>query len=230
MKRSAKILLGMIAAAAVWAMPLQGQSEGEENTKINSNLGLVINAPLGAASNIIHGGWGIDTGVGYNFNRRSAVIPEFMWNRVYANADQLQPLLLAVAQGAGGLKGTTDLVVLSGNYRFELRGRLMGAYVIGGGGWYHLSSNLSRTVTTGSSITCAPVWLWWGFTCSSGVVTSNQTLASTSRSSWGANAGAGFTVRVGDAPYRLYFESRYHYVPHQNLNTEFVQVTIGIRY
>jgi outer membrane protein with beta-barrel domain len=230
MKYSAKILLGIIVIAAAWARPLAAQNEPEENTKINSNLGLVINVPLGSTADIIHTGWGIDTGVGYNFNRRNAVIPEFMWNRVYANTDQLQPLLLAVAQGAGGLKGTTDLVVLSGNYRFELRGKLLGAYLIGGGGWYHLSSNLSRTVTSGTATTCTPVWLWWGFTCSSGVVTTNQTIASASASAWGGNVGAGFTVRVGDAPYRLYFESRYHYVPHQDLHTSFMQVTLGIRY
>ena len=232
MKRSAKIFWVMLAVVTLCARPLyaQQQEEGEENTKINSNLGLVINQPLGATSNVVHGGWGIDTGVGYNFNRRNAVIPEFMWNRVYANTDELQPLLLAVAQGAGGLKGTTDLVVLSGNYRFELRGKQLGVYLIAGGGWYHLSSNLSRTVTSGTATTCTSAWLWWGFTCSSGVVTSNQTIAQASRSDWGANAGVGFTTRVGEAPYRLYFESRFHYVPDRNVNAEFVQVTIGIRY
>lgn len=229
MKPNARILWSLFLIIAGVA-PLHAQNEPEENTKINSNLGLVISQPLGSTSNIVHGGWGIDTGVGYNFNRRNAIVPEFMWNRVFANADELAPLALAVAQGAGGLKATTDVIVLSGNYRYELRGRLLGAYIIGGGGWYHLSSNLSQTVTSGTATTCTPQWLWWGFTCSSGLVTSNQTLASASRSAWGANAGAGFTVRVGDAPYRLYFESRYHFVPHQNLNTEFVQITIGIRY
>jgi len=230
MKCSAKIFFVTMFLAAVGASPLLAQEEADDNARINSNLGVVINQPLGSTSNIIKGGWGIDTGVGYNFNRRSAIIPEFMWNRVYADADLLQPLLVAVAQGAGGLKGTTDLLVLSGNYRFELRGKLLGAYLIAGGGWYHLSSNLSQTVTSGTSTTCTPVWLWWGFTCSSGVVTSNQTLAQSSRSAWGANLGAGFTTRVGEAPYRLYYEARYHYVPGTHINAEFVQVTIGIRY
>ncbi len=227
--KSAPIVISMIVIAVVFAGPLFAQNEPEENTKINSNLGLVVNVPLGSTSDIIHTGWGVDTGVGYNFDRRNAVIPEFMWNRVFANTDQLQPLL-AFAQGAGGLKGTTDLIVLSGNYRFELRGRLLGAYLIAGGGWYHLSSNLSRTVTSGTSVTCTPVWLWWGFTCTSGVVTSNQTIASASASAWGGNAGIGTTVRVGEAPYRLYFESRVHYVPNRHMNTKFVQVTMGIRY
>jgi hypothetical protein len=152
-----------------------------------------------------------------------------MWNRVYANTSQLAPLR-AVLQGAGGLDGSTDLFVISGNYRFELRGKLLGAYLIGGPGWYHRSSNLSREVTSGTATTCTSAWPWWGFTCSNGTVTANQTIASSGASSWGANAGIGGTVRVGDAPYRLYVESRYHWANGENINIRFVQVTLGVRY
>jgi len=187
---------------------------------------LVINAPVSSTSDIVSTGWGIDLGVGNNFNRRNAFIGEFMWNRVYANSGELAPLL----QGAGNLDGDSDLFVISGNYRYELRGKLLGTYLIGGGGWYHRANNLSREITTGAGISCNPTWLWWGFSCSSGAVTANQTLASSSASSWGFNAGIGSTVRVGDAPYRLYFESRYHYAPAQPVNIHFVQVTLGVRY
>jgi hypothetical protein len=37
-------------------------------------------------------------------------------------------------------------------------------------------------------------------------------------------------VRVGEAPYRLYFESRYHYAPNANIKIRFLTVTVGIRY
>jgi hypothetical protein len=230
MKRSRKILLGITLIAAIGLRPLHAQEEaGDDDPKINSNLGVVVGVPLADTAQAVNGGWGFTAGVGYNFNRRNAFVGEFMWNRLTPNTDQLQPLR-AVLQGAGNLSATTDLFVLSANYKYELRGKVFGGYAIGGGGWYHRSSNLSRTVTSGTATTCTPVWLWWGFTCTSGTVTSSETLASSSASAWGVNLGVGFTVRVGEAPYRLYFESRYHYIPHNDINTQFVAVTVGIRY
>jgi hypothetical protein len=44
------------------------------------------------------------------------------------------------------------------------------------------------------------------------------------------NAGVGLTVRVGEGPYRLYTEARYHYAPTKDVTTQFIAVTVGIRY
>jgi hypothetical protein len=46
----------------------------------------------------------------------------------------------------------------------------------------------------------------------------------------GGNAGGGFTFRVGDAPYRIYTEARYHYAPTAHVNSQFVTVTTGVRF
>jgi hypothetical protein len=62
------------------------------------------------------------------------------------------------------------------------------------------------------------------------LVTADQTLRSSSSSAFGANGGIGFTVRVGDAPWRVYVESRYHYAPTHRINTQLVITTVGIRY
>jgi hypothetical protein len=234
MQRGANIVLGITVIVATWLAPLHAQTgayteEGDDNPKINSNLGVPVIVPVSTTADVANTGAGISAGVGGNFNRRNAFVGELLWSRVFPNSDQLAPLR-AVLQGAGGLDGTTDLFVISGNYRFELRGKLLGTYLIGGPGWYHRNSSLTRTVTTGTATTCTPVWFWWGFTCSNGVVTANQTLASSGASSWGVNGGAGVTVRVGEAPYRLYFESRYHYAPSTNIKMQFIVVTVGIRY
>jgi hypothetical protein len=232
MKCVKNVVLGVALLMAAWLQPLHAQDSSEEEEEehlINSNLGFVINVPVSSTSNIVHTGWGTDLGVGYNFDRRNAFIGEFMWNRVYANSSQLAPLS-AVLTSPGTLNGTTDLFVISGNYRYELRGRLLGAYLIGGGGWYHRSNNLSQQITTTAGLTCNPTWLWWGFSCTGGTVNSNQALSGSDASAWGFNAGIGATVRVGDAPYRLYFESRYHYAPTSPVNIHFVQVTMGVRY
>jgi hypothetical protein len=85
-------------------------------------------------------------------------------------------------------------------------------------------------VVTGTTIACTPEWVFWGFVCSSGVVSSDQTLASTSSAAPGFNAGMGFTIKVGEPRYRLYFEARYHYAATTPANTQLIPITFGIRF
>lgn len=198
--------------------------------EINSNLAMVLNTPVGSTSEVVGTGWGAVGGIGYSINERNAVIGEFMWNRMYPSGSVLQPLQTAAASPSGSLNGNSNLYALTGNYRYELRGRMLGTYLIGGGGWYFRKNWLSREISAGTGTVCTPAWLWWGFTCTSGIVTANQTLATSTTDAWGVNAGIGVTVRVGEAPYRLYTEARYHYVPTKNLSTQFIAVTVGIRY
>ncbi len=196
---------------------------------INSNLAMVLNMPVGSTSEVAGTGWGAVGGVGYNINERNAVIGEFMWNRMYPSGSVLQPLQTA-SLPSDKLNGNSNLYALTGNYRYELRGRMLGTYLIGGGGWYFRKNWLSREITSGTGTVCTPAWLWWGFTCTSGTVTADQRLATSTTDAWGVNAGIGITVRVGEAPYRLYTEARYHYAPTKNLGTQFIAVTVGIRY
>lgn len=197
--------------------------------KINSNLAMVLNLPVGSTSEVAGTGWGAVGGVGYNINERNAVIGEFMWNRMYPSGSVLQPLQTA-SLPSDKLNGNSNLYALTGNYRYELRGRMLGTYLIGGGGWYFRKNWLSREITSGTGTVCTPAWLWWGFTCTSGTVTADQRLATSTTDAWGVNAGIGITLRVGEAPYRLYTEARYHYAPTKNLGTQFIAVTVGIRY
>lgn len=198
------------------------QDESDDNRKSNGNLGLPLSVPLNPMGQFAQVGTGVIYGAGYNFTRRHAVIGEFMWDWLHPSTNNLT--------GVANLSGHSNLYALTGNYRFELRGKSLGTYLIAGGGWYMRHSSLTTTVVTGNSIACMPVWLWWGATCSSGLVTANQTLKSSSSSAFGANGGIGFTVRVGDAPWRVYVESRYHYAPTRHINTQLIVTTVGIRY
>jgi len=204
------------------------QDDSDDDPRANTNLGMAISAPLNPAGRFVDAGVGINVGAGYNFTRRHAVIGEFMWNGLLTNKGALAPLRVALQNP--NLDGSGHLFAFTGNYRFELRGRALGTYLIGGGGWYFRTAHLSQTIATGSGITCTPAWLWWGFSCESGTVTADQTVASSTTHALGVNAGIGFTARVGDAPYRMYVESRYHYVPSRGINTQLVVVTVGIRY
>jgi len=199
----------------------------ESYEKINSHIGAIVSFPLSPTSQYVNTGWGVSAGAGYNFNAHHAFIGEFMWNRLYATDRALQPL----RQAAGtDLDGKSNLYVVTGNYRYEWEGRVYGAYLIGGAGLYYRTTNPSKLIITGSGIPCEPAWMWWGFSCSSGTVTPGQSLASVGSNSFGGNGGAGFTMRVGEEPWRLYVESRYHYAPNKSVSTQLVTITVGIRY
>jgi hypothetical protein len=207
---------------------IYAQDEGDDDPQGNVNLGLPISAPLNPTSRVASIGVGATMGAGYNFTRRHAFVGEFMWNHLAISNGALASIRTAFQNP--GINAGGNLVALTGNYRFELRNALHGIYFIGGGGYYFRNSHLSQKVTTGSSITCTPTWLWFGFACESGSVTADQTLGSSSSHSLGVNGGFGFTTRVGEAPYRIYVESRYHYAPGRGVSTQLVAVTVGIRY
>jgi hypothetical protein len=177
------------------------QDDSDDNPKVNTNLGMPISAPLNPAGRFVNLGLGLNVGAGYNFTRRHAVIGEFTWNNLFTNNGALAPIRVALQNP--DISGSGNLFAFTGNYRFELKGKTLGTYLIGGGGWYFRTANLSQKVTTASGIACTPVWVWWGFSCQSGTVTADQTIASSTSRAFGVNAGIGFTARVGDAPHRI---------------------------
>src|ERR1700756_5555972 len=68
------------------------QEECGDECRANTNLAMVINAPVSSSAKVVGTGWGIVGGAGYNFNKRNAIVSEFMWNRVYPTFGALQPL------------------------------------------------------------------------------------------------------------------------------------------
>lgn len=206
----------------------QDRADNDDDPSFSSSIGLSLSAPLSPISHYVSAGLGTDYSAGYNFDRRNAVIGEFMWNHLYASGSALQPLRDALR--ATNVNAYGNLYAFTADYKFEMRGSLRGVYVIGGGGWYHRTASVTTQIPLSGPIICQPVWLWWGYTCSSGVVNTSQTVAGSSSSAFGANGGIGFTVRVGDAPYRFYVETRYHYAPTRNITTQLLAISVGFRY
>jgi hypothetical protein len=60
-------------------------------------------------------------------------------------------------------------------------------------------------------------------------VITNMTVANSGLNAFGVNGGIGFTIRVGDAPYRIYVETRYHYAPTRDISTQLLAFTFGLR-
>ena len=205
-----------------------GQDEGDDDPRGNVHLGTTIGAPLNPTARFVNIGWGLVSGAGYNFTRSHAVVGEFMWTKLFPSDFALDPIRLAMQNP--NISASSNLYAMTGNYRYELRGRTLGTYLIAGGGWYDRTARLSQKITTGNAVACTPTWLWFGFSCTSGTVTAGQTIGSSASHTIGVNAGIGFTARVSEAPYRAYVESRYHYAPTKNISTQLITISVGIRY
>jgi hypothetical protein len=226
---SAVALLSVVTYSAnAQAAPTFSERDTEDNPIGNVHLGTPIVIPVGDTAKAVHLGFGLNVGGGYNFTREHGLVGEFLWNNLLPTNEAQAKVRTALNDPTLNL--SVRLFNLTGNYRYELRGKHLGAYFLGGGGLYYRHTHLSREETTGNSIECTPAWIWWGFSCTSGTVTENQTVGSWSATAPGYNGGIGFTFRVGDPPYRFYTESRYHYAPNKRINTQLIDITFGIRY
>lgn len=193
MRHSAANFFATMLIVLVYCTPLHAQDESD---KINANLGGSMTVPVSSQFTSI--GWGTVAGAGYNFSEHHSIVGEFMFNRLYLTDQSIQ--------AASAVDGHTDVYSITGNYRYELRGKTFGTYFIGGGGWYYRTTSFNMPLSTTSA------------------------LATSNSSAFGGNGGIGFTVKVGEPSYRFYVEARYHYAPHKNATTEFVPITVGIRY
>ncbi len=201
---------------------------GNDNPRATTSLGMPLNVPLSPIAQHVSWGWGLSAGAGYNFTRRHALVGDFLWNWLYPTNQTLRPIQIALQTNK--VSGHGNLFAFTGGYKLELRGRALGTYFIAGGGWYYRTASLSRPVPDGTSIGCIPAWVYWGYTCSSGLIVSNLTEVHSNASALGVNGGVGLTFRVSEAPYRMYVESRYHFAPTKNITTQMLIVSWGIRY
>ena len=204
------------------------EEPGNDDPSVTSSLGIPLSAPLSPTSQHVSFAAGISAAVGYNFNRRNALIGEFMWNGLFSTNSTLIPIRAAL--GTTSVSGHGNVYAFTGNYRLEIRGNKFGIYFIGGPGWYYRTVWLSKPVPTGTAISCDPAWRWWGYDCTAGLVVTNLTQVHGDVGALGVNGGVGFTIRVGEAPYRMFVESRYHFAPTGSISTKLLVVTAGIRY
>lgn len=226
---AARIAAGALIGIPIWIFPLKAQdSTSPHFERLTSNAAFNVSVPVSQAATFASAGWGFTYGAGYNFNRHQAIVGEIMWNSLYPSNAALAPIRAALQDNS--INGHGNLVAVTANYRLQFAGKVHGTYLMAGGGMYYRQASLSRSITVGESVTCNPAWLWWGFTCTSGNVTSNQTLASSSSTVLGGSVAIGYTVAISDSGYKFYVESRYDYAPNKHVATQFVPIAIGIRF
>jgi hypothetical protein len=207
--------------------------------------------PVGGSHNYLAPSYNIQAGAGRNFNKTFGVQVEFDWaNFGFQTATLNNLLAIYNSLGATDQNGN-PLSQLGGNshiWSFTLdpimnfySSDTWGAYVIGGGGFYHKTANFT-VPTIGSA--CDPFFGCFQFQA-------NQTIDKYTSNAFGVNGGLGMTYKFSRfAGERFFVEARYVYTfnsarpfslgnaqgggfnvfPQNSAKTGFIPVTFGIRF
>src|SRR5690349_15055389 len=116
------LLTGFLISVPLFASALA--QDFDRDSKANTNIGFPLTVPVGSTSNFTHIGTGVTVGGGYNFDHHNAFVGEFLWTWLYPTEESLDPLRPFTA--TGNLNGHSNLFVITGNYRYEVRGQRFG--------------------------------------------------------------------------------------------------------
>jgi len=244
---SKKALIGICALVLLWTIPGRAQDTGDaqsgqtrtpnaDNSPFNFHIGGGFGVPLGSTARFAGLSGTFQVGAGPNLSKHSSLVGEFMWQGLPANRSVLAQLINALCppavnpQTCSSLNTSASLDALTANYMYHRSGKRYGFYVIGGGGWYYRRAELKNATVVPGTV-CAPVWDWWGYACTNGLVSTNNVLASNGVSSGGVNGGVGITINLTESGFKFYMEARYHYSPQGGrVSTQTLPVTFGFRW
>jgi len=200
------ILLGALVSA-----------HAQDYSKFNFVIGGGPGFPLGDMSSFADTGGHFLVGGGFNFNKIFGLDTEFMWHDLPINSATRQ-LLQTPGATARQYSVTVNPIV---HLPFASK---LGAYVIGGIGWYHRSG---ETTTPGTGVVCDPYWSWW-YGCAIGSV--DFVTGSRSADAFGGNIGGGLTFRLGESHAKIFTEVRYHHAGYDRVSTNLLPLSFGIRW
>ncbi|MGD0829636.1 MAG: hypothetical protein ABR907_01750 [Terracidiphilus sp.] len=196
-----------------------GQSGGRHIAShgLAFELGAGFNAPIGNDTPYITFGGNFTGGAGLRFSKHLSLLGEFQFID-----DKLPGAFVAAG---GGQSGDAHIISVTADPVFELfPKRTYDAYLTGGGGYYHKSTNFNTQE-------CCD---FYGYPV-------NVTTNSFSSDQLGGNFGFGFSRRVGgvygDGTMKLFAEARYLYIDTPSITqtnglgkTELIPVTFGVRF
>jgi hypothetical protein len=204
-------------------------------SRLTFEAGGGFNAPIGNDKPYITWGGNVTLGGGLRFNKRISALLEYQYID-----DKLPGAFIAAENNACQADpncGGAGIVITAGNAHINsitaspvidlFPKRSNGAYVVGGFGFYHKSTNFQAPELT--------------FDEFGDEFTQNVTATSFTSNQWGGNLGLGIYHRVGgmygEGHTQLFAESRYTYIhtpPLSQTNglgtTELVPVTLGVRF
>src|SRR3954470_13448086 len=133
----------------ILVVPVRAQSyKSGSFSRLNSNAAFTVTAPLGTMASYTTSEWGFVYGVGYNISKRHSVLGEVMWNGLSPTIEALAPIRAALQNN--DINGHGNLAALTANYRLQFEGKVVGTYLIAGGGVYYRQVSLSQHVVVGA--------------------------------------------------------------------------------
>jgi hypothetical protein len=194
--------------AAVVVLVAAGSASAQDR-KVGFNFGGGVTFPVSGLNDAFDTGWNGTFGVTFNVNEMIGFQTEYMYHRLGG-----PERFIEVFPGPGGGTGTQQLIESNHqvhNLGFNLvvtptaaSDSVVGAYFLGGGGWYHRLIQLTSPSVGYASI-CDPYWL----ICYPTLVEVDRIIGDRSTDNFGINLGAGITFGT-DA--KFYVETRYTYV------------------
>jgi hypothetical protein len=218
-----KIMLSLVMMGLLLVVPAMAQDHSKFD-KFTFSAGAGVTAPLNPTAHYTGVSGNFVVGAGYKLSPKSSINGEFMWSGLPGDVFTVQPTLMPELK--------SNVYFLGANYRYQIdriRGSAFGVYAIGGGGWYDRYMSLVKNASASAVGTpCLPIYTWWDYTCSGGVVVSD-TIARKGNHAGGINAGFGITFSLGHS-FKFFTEARYHYAFNSNVATTIMPVTLGIRF
>jgi hypothetical protein len=211
------LTIGLLAITSI--VPL-----GAQSGDFTFNLGGGITTPLNPTAQYSGTSGNFTAGAGYRINKRSAIIGEFMWSGLPPNLSVIHPINAPF--------GSINLYTLTANYRYSIdriHGSRFGLYGLAGGGWYYRYASIDKNYVVPPNTVCQPIYGWWGYGCDPSGYVYSQSVAYKGISAGGVNGGVGFTISLGDSPWKFYSEARYHYAFNAGIPSTLIPVTFGIR-
>ena len=182
-----------------------------QDKKVGFNFGGGVSFPVSGLKDAFDTGWNGTIGVTVNLNPMIGFQTEYVYNRFHGPEKTI-----VVFPTPGG--GTASNQLIESNHQVHNLGfnlvvtpkgvdsdSAVGAYFLGGGGWYHRIIQLTSP-SVGYASVCDPYWL----VCYPTLVSVDNIIGDRSTDNFGINLGAGITFGGDEA--KFYVETRYTYV------------------
>jgi len=203
-------MLVSIGLVAAWS---------QETGRWTANIGGGMSFPVGQTSDFAHLGGNFVAGGGIRIVPNQSLLLQY-------DAFDL-PINDAPKQLLAPLDPKSTVYSVTLNYRVEFGTSHLRPYVIGGGGWYRRSSNLS-TASAGAEIACSSALLWLGYACEAGFADTTAVVRASTSNVFGYNGGAGVSYPVFRGSTRFFVEARYHSAPHNGVATRSTLLDFGL--
>ena len=204
--------------------------------------------PVGGSHSYLSTSYDIQAGAGRNFNKTFGAVVQFDWHNFGFQTSTLNNQLAIYNSTCNGGCGLTQLGGTSHIWSFTVgpvvnfyNSDTVGAYVIGGVGFYHKTANFTIPAL---GTYCDPFYGCF-------VYQANQTIDKYTSNAFGINAGFGMTYKFSRfAGERFFVEARYDYTfnsprpfsygnangsgynvfPQNSAKTGYIPITFGVRF